>query len=90
MQEEWLKEKHALLKSIKEKEERLKDFEKVKCQQHFNPLPPQDDFQSCTAAALTREFVRHHKMTEVNSKFHVNSMIMHGREASFIPSQFIT
>ena len=25
-----------------------------------------------SAAALTREFIRHHKMTEVNSKFHVN------------------
>lgn len=39
MQEEWPKEKHALLKSIKEKEERLKDFEKVRCHQHFHLLP---------------------------------------------------
>lgn len=29
MQEDWPKERQALLKSIKEKEERLKDFEKV-------------------------------------------------------------
>ena len=36
MQEEWSKEKRALLTSIKEKEERLKDFEKVRCHQHFH------------------------------------------------------
>lgn len=39
MQEEWQKERQALLISIKEKEDRLKDFEKVRCQQHFHLLP---------------------------------------------------
>lgn len=39
MQEEWQKERKALLISIKEKEDRLKDFEKVRCQQHFHLLP---------------------------------------------------
>ena len=29
MQEDWPKQRQALLKSIKEKEERLKDFERV-------------------------------------------------------------
>ena len=75
MQEEWLKEKHALLKSIKEKKERLKDFEKVRRQQHFNPLPPQDDFPS---VLLQLEL---HVKTSQNdrSKFKVSC---HGREAS--------
>lgn len=39
MQEDWPKERHALLKSIKEKEDRLKDFEKVRCLQHIHLFP---------------------------------------------------
>ena len=38
MQQEWQKERHALLNYIKEKEEQLKDFEKVRYQQRFNSL----------------------------------------------------